>query len=168
MSQAGYYTVGATDLWPWPKRFFDKIADELTERNQKLSPLLCLPIDIRLIVYEYAMASGSRIEMNSVIITQAVSEMNFLAQHGPKDILRVGHGPKSMHIVTPNNRISANTLLGLRYTCRQTRAETGPLMFAKLNSFGGRFGFAHYLGPNFGVVVLDVLTTEQCNVVKAT
>jgi hypothetical protein len=77
MSQAGYYTVGATDLWPWPKRFFDKIADELTERSQKLSPLLCLPIDIRLIVYEYAMASGPRIEMNSVIITQAVSEMNF-------------------------------------------------------------------------------------------
>jgi hypothetical protein len=40
-------------------------------------------------------------------------------------------------------------------------------MFAKLNSFGGRFGVAHYPDPEFGDVP-DVLRTEQCNVVEAT
>jgi hypothetical protein len=168
-SQADYYPVGATDLWPWPKHFFDKTADELTERNQKQSPLLLLPIDIRLIIYEYAIASGERIDMNGVkVITKPVSDIGPQARHGPKDILQVGYGPKSMHIVTPNNHIATDTLLGLRYACRQTRAETGPLMFAKLNSFGGRFNFTHYLGPSSGVAIPDALTAEQCNVVEVT
>jgi hypothetical protein len=73
-SQANYYPVGATDLWPWPKGFFDNTADELTERNYKQSLLLRLPIDIRLIIYEYVLASGSRISMNGAVTTKAISE----------------------------------------------------------------------------------------------
>ena len=40
-------------------------------------------------------------------------------------------------------------------------------MFAKVNSFGGCFGFAHGLNLGYGEVP-DVLTAKQLNVVKST
>jgi hypothetical protein len=177
-SLADYYPVTATDLWPWTKGFFDKTADEITERNQKQSPLLRIPLDVRLIIYEYAMASDERIEMKDVstdnheagddddteATTNGFLNINLQAGHGPSGILRDGHGPKDMHIVMPRHYVSTNTLLGLCYACRQTRAETGPIMFAKLNSFGGKFANAHDLILR---VVPNVLTVEQRSVVKS-
>ena len=89
---------------------------------------------------------GERIQMNGVVttdpdtedgdvfeaITNAVQNIDQQAEHaGSTTVLRVGYGPKSMQIVTADHHTATDTLLGLRYTCRQTRAETGPLIFAK-------------------------------------
>ena len=83
------------------------------------------------------MASDERIEMLGVPIegpaaedgdgteatTNEFQDINLQAGDGPANILRDGHDPKSMWIGTYNHQTSANTLLGLRYACRQTRVE---------------------------------------------
>jgi hypothetical protein len=95
--QADYYQIAATGMWPWPKGFFDKTADELTERNQKQPPLLRIPVDVHLIIYEYAMG-GERIQINGINVTtpDADESQNAMARAANNFAVAVGHGPKDM------------------------------------------------------------------------
>ena len=117
--------------WPWPKGYYEDTADGLTERNRKQSPLLRLPAELRLAIYDLAMG-GELIQIQDIAMAERpkqTANLDFSAAYGP-----------DMEIFDPKSKTlrPANELLGLRYVCRQTRAETR-LQFFKENSFGGRF-----------------------------
>jgi hypothetical protein len=102
-------------MWPWPKGSFDKVQEDITERNRMQSLSLYLPSELRLTIYEYTM-DGERINMHDVIVragNKAEAEVD----------LRAGHGPDMDVIITNYKIYHASNLLGLLYTCHPTRVR---------------------------------------------
>lgn len=44
--------------WPWPAKFFDETANQITERNAKESAFLRLPRELRWVIYQYVIADS--------------------------------------------------------------------------------------------------------------
>ncbi|KAI4648885.1 uncharacterized protein J4E79_009957 [Alternaria viburni] len=44
--------------WPWPAKFFDETANQITERNAKESAFLRLPKELRWTIYQYVIADS--------------------------------------------------------------------------------------------------------------